>query len=221
MKYFKSIIPMLAVVLVTSCSNKNSDQNTSEPGMEKKFTTAAAAASAAKEDMMSAMGSVDFGVDKEKLRSSAPGAAIAKYDVNWDALLNADTSADLKGMVKDEPVTIVPLVSGSDVVTVIALKGGGNQFSIGAIGDKQIATELDMVQKVSGPAEVSIFEVPNIGAIVYAVSNAAGSKYYTSYNNNSLREGMDAVSLTRMLKADAQSFNKLHGDEVKKGKIVR
>jgi len=221
MRYIK-LVMLVLMLLVLSCGNMDTNKVQDGAGAGKKeFTDAASAAAAAKEDMLNAMSSVDFGVDKEKLRSSAPGASVMKYDLDWNSILNADSATKPESIAGNEAVTIVPLVNGSDVVTVVSLMGGNGKYGIGAIGDKQIATELDMVKKAAGQAEVRIYQVPNLDAMVYATGKDTATMYYTAYNGNSIRQPMTAASLMRMLRADAETFMRVNGDAMKKGRLVK
>jgi hypothetical protein len=126
-------------------------------------------------------------------------------------------------MAKGEAVTAVPLIIGPEVVSIVTLRNENNQFGVATLGDKQLSTELNMVsQLTSGLQNVSILEVPNLNATVYAVKDSAGASWYhTSYNNNSIRQPMPAADLVRALRADAEAFQKQFGDELKKGKLVR
>jgi hypothetical protein len=170
--------------------------------------------------MVAAAEQVNFGVDKEKLRASSPGTAITSYNVNWDALMNGDTSATPEGIIGPEIATIVPLVNGSEVVAVVALANKGNSFSIAELGNKQKTTELDMVQKVA-QGNVRILEVPNLQATIYAVAVDTTTMYFTSYRNNSIRQPVSGAALMRILASDAAEFQKKFGDQVKKGKLVK
>ena len=226
MKYIKSIIPVLFMTTMISCGNMSEGGDNGGDGGEQKpktFATAEEAAKAAQADMVAAADNVNFGVDKEKLRSSAPGKPIMKQQVDFNMLLAADSAATLESMAKGEAVIAVPLIIGPEVVSIVTLRSENNQFGIGTLGDKQLSTELNMVSQINNAMpEVAILEVPNLNATVYAVKDTAGaSRYHTTYNNNSIRQPMRAPELIRMLRADAEAFQKQFGDEPKKGKLVR
>lgn len=222
MRYIKLAIPVL-MILAISCNNMDSSKGQDDKGAAKKeFADPAAAAAAAKEDMMNAMDKVDFGVDKEKLRAAAPGAPVMKYDLDWSALLTADSTSSPGKITRDEPITLVPLVNGNDVVTIVSLMGSNGKYSIGSIGDKQIASELDMVKKVAGmQANIKIYQVPNLDAVIYAVGSDSSALYYTAYDNGSMRQGINAAALMKMLRSDAETFQKVNGDAMKKGQLVK
>lgn len=225
MKYIQSMILAFATMLVISCGNMKGDDNqNSNGGDPKQYATTTEAAMAAKSDMLEAIDKVDFGVNKEKLRASSPGTAIATHNIDWDRLLNADTASLPEGIIGPENAKIVPLVNAGDVVTVVSLASRGNQYSVAALGDKQISSELDMVRKAD-PAgmqnEIRVYEIPNLQATIYAVMNGGSATYYTSYNNSSIRQGIDGKTLMAVLKADAQRFQKMYGDDIKKGKLVK
>lgn len=224
MKHIKSIMPILLLLVAASCSNmKNGGDNTdggdSKP---KQFASVTEAAVAAKEDMLAAAETVDFGINKDKLKSAEPGTPVYKFDINWDALLKADSGATPESMAGRDAITIVPLINKGEVITVISLMDNDGQYGIGGLGDKQISSELDIVRRADSAGmqnEISIYEIPNLQATIYSVKGS--NMYYTSYNNNSVRQGMTADVLIRVLSADAQRFEKQFRDELKKGDLVR
>lgn len=228
MKYAKYIIPALAIMLAASCDMdkkaNGQDDNTSQQQAPKEYKSPAEAAMAAKEDMLAAIDKVNFGVSRDALKNATPGAPVMKYGIDWDALVRADSNITPENMTQPEPVTMVPLINGTDVVTMVALNNRNQQYTVAALGDKQIAEELDMVRKADSAgmqSEIKIFEVPNLQAVVYAVGSPRGNIYYTSYNNNSIRRGMNGAELFKMLKNDAVLFQRQFGEELKKGKLVK
>ncbi|WP_276134161.1 hypothetical protein [Polluticoccus soli] len=226
MKLTQSILAVIFMVAATSCGDmKGGDNNNGGDEKPKTYGTAAEAAEAGKADMLKAMeNGVNFGVDRAKLESSKPGQPIMKQAVDFNALLQADSSTNLERMTTGEAVTAVPFIIGPEVVSIMTLRNEGNQFAVGTLGDAQLSTELNTVSQATGGAaqgKVTIYEIPNLNATVYAVGDSAGILYYTSYNNLSPRQPLRAPELMRMLQAEAQNFQKQFGDEIKKGKLVR
>ncbi len=215
---------MLLMLTVISCTNMNNNNNADaqDGGKPKTYATVTEAAVAAKEDMLEAMKTVDFGINGDKLKSATPGAPVYRYELDWNALLKADSAATLENMAANGSVTIVPLINKDEVITVVSLMENEGQYGIGGLGDKQVANELDMVRRADSlgmQSEVSIYEVPNLQALVYGVKGS--NMYYTSYNNNSIRQGMTAPQLVKVLKADAMNFERQFRDELKKGDLLK
>lgn len=215
---------MLFMLTAISCTNMNNNNNadTQDGGKPKTYATVTEAAVAAKEDMLAAMKTVDFGINGDKLKSATPGAPVYRYELDWNALLKADSAATPENMATHGSVTLVPLINNNEVITVVSLMENEGQYGIGGLGDKQVSNELDMVRRADSlgmQSEVSIYEVPNLHALVYGVKGS--NMYYTSYNNNSIRQGMTAPQLVKVLKADAMSFERQFRDELKKGDLLK
>lgn len=232
MQYMFSTICILMTTMMLSCGNKPGDGGGDQNGNNdspKTFSSATDAANAAKQDMIAAAdkGAVNFGVDKEKLRIANPGTPLMHEMLRWDALLqgkiDSARGAGLKSLAAGDPVTMVPLIAGTDVITIVGLRGGDKgRYEIGSLGNKQISDELDAVMKASGGGEVHIYEVPNLQATIYGVTNKDGMEmYYTAYNGASIRQGMDARGLLPMLQREATEFQRQFGDQMKKGPLVR
>ena len=225
MKYIQSIMAILLVAVTASCTDMKGDSSNGSDGGDnkpKKFASMADAAVAAKEDMIAASETVDFGVNKEKLRTAEPGNAIYKYEIEWNALMKADSNTTLENITGKNPVTIVPLVTREEVVTVISLMEDNGEYGIGGLGDRQLSTELDMVRRADSlgmVADITVYEIPNLQVTVYGVKGS--NRYYTSYNNNSIRQGLEPKQLVEVLKADARRFEKMYGDDLRKGDLVR
>ncbi|XZF12648.1 hypothetical protein ACTHGU_12735 [Chitinophagaceae bacterium MMS25-I14] len=227
MKYIQTIISACILLACISCSNmKNgNDQNGGGSGEPKTYGTAAEAAAAAKNDMISALDQkVDLGVTKEQLQASAPGTPVMQYNVNWDDLLKADSSTDLEKIATSRNTSIVPFVANNEVVTIAGLNNENQKFKVSMLGNKHLSTELDMVSKaVSGMqgSNIVILEIPNLPATIYKASMpTGGSMYFTSYNNNSLRQGMSAATIIPMLRTEAEGFQRRFGDQLKKGNLA-
>jgi hypothetical protein len=226
MKFLKSIITMVGIsAICTSCDTMTAQTDRdSKDNQKKTYTSANAAALAAKLDMMDASAQVAFGINKEQLRAATPANPIMKQNLDWDNLLKADSSTMPEALKSNDNVTIVPLASDNNIVTVVSLMKEGDQYTIGALGDKQLSSELDMVRKADPNAldgTIQIYEVPNLGAVIYGVEKDNAVRYYTSYNNYSIRQALDAKTLITMLRADAARFEKMYGDQLKKGKLVK
>lgn len=225
MKYIKSIIAILLVAGTASCTDMKGENNNGSDGGDNKpktFASVSDAAVAAKEDMIAASETVDFGINKEKLRTAEPGAALYKYQVDWNALMKADSNTTLESIAGNDAVTIVPLVTRGEVITVISLNGNNGEYGIGGLGDRQLSTELDMVRRADPMANegaIGIYEIPNLQATVYAVKGS--NMYYTSYNNNSIRQGLEPKQLVAVFKAEARRFEKMYGDDLRKGDLVK
>ena len=208
--------------ICTSCDSMTAqnDRN-SKDNQKKTYPSANAAALAAKQDMIDASSQVAFGINKEQLRAATPANPIMKQNIDWDNLLKADSSTIFEALKGNDNVTIVPLASDDNIVTVVSLMHEGDQYTIGALGDKQLSSELDMVRKAEPKGMIQIYEVPNLNAVIYSVESDSTTHYYTSYNNNSLRQAIDSSTVIGVLKADAARFEKMYGDQLKKGKLVK
>lgn len=215
---------MLLMLTAISCTNMNNNNNADaqDGGKPKTYATVTEAAVAAKEDMLEAMKTVDFGINGDKLKSATPGAPVYRYELDWNALLKADSAATPEDMATQGSVTLVPLINNNEVITVVSLMESEGQYGIGGLGDKQVSNELDMVRRADSlgmQSDISIYEVPNLQALVYSVKGS--NMYYTSYNNNSIRQGMTAPQLVKVLKADAMNFERQFRDELKKGDLLK
>ena len=208
--------------ICTSCDSMTAqnDRN-SKDNQKKTYPSANAAALAAKQDMIDASSQVAFGINKEQLRAATPANPIMKQNIDWNNLLKADSSTIFEDLKSNDNVTIVPLASDDNIVTVVSLMHEGDQYTIGALGDKQLSSELDMVRKAEPKGMIQIYEVPNLNAVIYSVESDSTTHYYTSYNNNSLRQAIDSRTIIGVLKTDAARFEKMYGDQLKKGKLVK
>lgn len=225
MKYLQSITILLLLLVMISCNNTNgSGQDGRGTDQPKTYPSPTEAANAAKKDMLDAMDQqIAFNIDKEKLRGANPAAPVMRYELQWDALLKADSSAGFAQLAANDPTTIVPLINGNEIITVIGVREDKQAYSIATLGDKQLSADLDLISRASGKTtdNIKIYEIPNLQATIYEVMlDPAKPMYFTSYNN-SLRQGMEASGLLPMLRANAEAFEKQFGAEIRKGKLVR
>ncbi len=223
MKHLKLIIYLGLTVFLINCSNmKNKDNPGGNNGNKpKEFASPMEAAKAAKNDMMTAMDkNVNFGVDKEKLRSSNPGEAIIRNELDMNALLSADSTTAFEKISTNTDARIVPLITGKEVIAVVSIKNDNNNYSIVGLGDNAISSELNMIYTLNREMTTTIMEIPNLNATIYEMKGPNGVIYYTSYNGHNLRVGISSAELIKILKTDAAVFQRKFGDKLKKQKLV-
>lgn len=226
MKNIKFLIYIGLTVSFINCSNmKNQDNGGGgkEESKPKEFASSNEAAAAAKNDMLAAMDqNVNFGVDKEKLRTSSPGTAINRNTIDMNALLTSDTTTTFDKISRNDGANLVPFVNGTEVIAVIGLKNEKNTYTITGLGDNFLSSELNIIyalnEKMQGT--ITIMEIANLNATIYEIRGVNGSMYHTSYNGHNLRQEMTSVELIKNLKADAQVFERKYGDKLKKQKLV-
>lgn len=225
--YIKTIISVLLTILAVSCTEVDNDTNNSDNGEGSNnptsFSSPQEAASAAQKDMLVAMKEVNFGISENDLRNAQPGTPLQKTTINWDNLLQADSNTTISAIATNDQHTVVPLVNGNNVVTIVSLIDKGGEYGIGGMGDKQLSSELNMVWRLAEQQttnNIRIYSIPNLNAIVYEVMRDDEPFYFTSYDGNSLRQALNAPELIDVLRKDALRFQKEFGNQLKDNNLL-
>lgn len=181
----------------------------------------------AKQDLIAVLrldSSVNIGVDAASVEGSEPGKTISQSSLNFDKLLEADSATTVQSLTQGEENTIVPLMTGQEVSTVVELSRDDKGWRVAALGGKTIADELNTVMRsaksdttLGQEYTVTMYQVANLRSRIYGLKGAAGEVYFTNYSSRfSLEKGVSERELLQGLKEDAMRFRKEIGDKVKK-----
>ena len=227
----RSCCVMLALILGSGCQERGADVMVPEKQTQT-FPDIEQAVSKAKADLVALLREqkdLNLGVDVAAVEGSQPGNPVRRVELDFDKLLQAEAASDLDALVTSERDTVVPLVAGTTVVTIVEVAGEGQQWRIVGLGGKDIADDLNEVRTAaagvegsSAEANVTLYEVPNLQARVYGVKAGEAQQLFTNYGGRfSTRQAVDAATLIPVLRADAIEFQKTYGDVVKEKRLVR
>ncbi len=232
MKTFITAVWLLmgSLLLLSSCGTKNPGNNqgpAGDPADTPVYASAKAAAEQAQADLLSALDSglgLNLGVDRATLASAVPGPEIAQAGISFKQLLLADSMTTLRQMADDQLNVIVPLMNKQSVATVVGLSRSEEGWQVAELAGQATSNDLNEVLAATGAAAsaVTVYQVPNLQATVYAVNRGQEYvSYHTSYNGRSIQEGYDERGLLQQLKADAVVFQRTYGNELQKQQLVR
>ena len=197
-----------------------------EGGQRTSFSTPQEAANKAKNDLLTVLRSrkdIALGLEQQTIEKSHPAVPVKHYQITFEDLAAADSFTALR---KNDLGMVVPLVADGTVATVVGLAKDEAGWKVAFVGDKSMASELEVVRKAAGAqAEIVIYDLPHSGQKIYAAMQPAtgggGSVLYTSYTGFNLREPVPAERLLPVLKQDAAEFQRKYGEELKRQRVVR
>jgi hypothetical protein len=130
-----------------------------------------------------------------------------------------------EALVAEERNTVVPFLADGAVVTIVEIVEGADGWRVVGLAGRDIAQALDIVHRVAGDTvshQVTLYEVPNLQTRVYGVKRGEAEVLYTDYEGRfSLREGVSAAVLVPALKAGAMEFQRVYGDSLRRGPLLR
>ena len=166
-----------------------------------------------------------LGVDSATLQQSQSGAPIRRIEVDFQKLLSADSTTPLASLARADVSTIVPLLHGDTVVTIVELSKEQPGWRVIGLAGVGIASDLSRVrrsQQGSAPESLTLYEVPNIEAHIYAVMKGGRELLFTSYRGRfTLETGLRAAVLIPVLKEDAVAFEREYGETLKQRRLAR
>ncbi|WP_417612432.1 hypothetical protein [Owenweeksia hongkongensis] len=217
MKTYRKIkFGFLAVVVCVSSAL--SGQNNDKAIME--------AANKGKQDLMEVLKSgrdINLGVSADELGSAQAGTPVAHQVLSFDRLTKADSTSRLADMVDKEAsaTSIVPLMNGGSVVTVITVANMKGEYKVVGLGGMTFANDLNTVMKASGSKRITAYEVPNLQTVIYAVNQQGKEMYYTNFEGNSLQRPVTVALLLPAVQKAAARFQKEYGAALQKGELVK
>ncbi len=168
---------------------------------------------------------LDLGVDAATLERAQPGPSVRRVDLDFARLLTADTAAGLAALVASERDIVVPFLVDGDVVTIAEVVQGDEGWRVVGLAGRDIASDLRVVLRTSpdtAAGQITLYEVPNLQARVYGVTREGREVLYTDYQGRfSIRQGVDAATLLPVLRVDAIEFQRVYGDSLRAGRLLR
>ncbi|MDO5971417.1 hypothetical protein Q4Q35_16545 [Flavivirga aquimarina] len=161
----------------------------------------------------------NFGIKADDIKNSRHASPISYYEINFDNLLNYNQQP-MAHMLETEAKKIIPLVTGSSVVTTFSVSNAKQGvYKITELINRQYHDELNRLPgsiKEGDFKGLKIIYVPNLNTILYHIDG----KNYTSYKGGNLREPIEDATLLQLLKSDANTFKAKYGSQLKEGKLL-
>src|SRR5438874_6195493 len=140
-----------------------------EGGQRSYFSTPQEAANNAKNDLLTVLRSrkdIVLGLEQQTIEKSQPAVPVRQYQITFEDLAAADSFTALR---KNDLAIVVPLVADGAVATVVGLAKDEAGWKVASVGDKSLASELEVVRKAAGAqAEIAIYDLPHSGEKLYA-----------------------------------------------------
>ncbi|WP_310991996.1 hypothetical protein [Aequorivita marina] len=208
----KNSIKYLSILAIFVTCFMNAQENNMQKAIEK-------GKSDLTELLIKAGDNFNFGVKVSDVKKSEGKTGVPYKEIDFNKLLDYD-GQELEQLLSSVQKFVVPLTIDNQVVTTISI----TQKEKGTYKPTELINQNYQNNLNLLPSEASennfkdlvIIYVPNLNTLVYS----AGDKVYTSYNNHSLSQGIEAKVLLQKLKADAKEFQEKYGELIKKGKLV-
>lgn len=217
------VVAALVLCSAASCSG-GKDMNQDKP--PQRFENSGEAVAQGKRDLQEALRlnpGISMGVDEAQVGKSSVGEPLVVNEVDFQKLLSAEAAGSLQPLLGASRGNTTPLVLDGQVISLVETSSDANGWKVSAIGNHAVREELNQVRATPwGGGKLEYFEVPNLDARIYAATLEDGSVgYLTSYGGFSLRQPVAIEQLLPRLREDALAFEQRHGEELKRGKLVK
>lgn len=211
----KSIALVVALIFSAVAIGQDNNQKSMQEAAEK-----------GKQDLLEILRSgrdLNLGVNAEELEGARSGKAVEHKILTFNDVQKINSMNNLEAAVdKNASIKmIVPFTNGNDVATVVVVAQGAEGYEVAGLGGASLAKDLSTVMKASGSNDITVYEVPNLAATIYAVNDGGQEMYYTSFQGNSLRRAVPASALFPALQSAAQKFQQQYGNKVKDQRLVK
>lgn len=226
--YKKLVIAAFAVTMITiaSCSRKGNN-STDSNNSTSYFKTQSEAVIRGKNDLVNILRSspsIQIAVNAELLEKSQPGISLKHLEVDFDQLLKQDQINNFYQLKNSEKSTINTLIVENNVLTIIQTANSDKGWRVTGLADATLTNDLNEVLAslaTAKPVEITLFEIENLQASIYAIKTTEGETYHTNYNGFSLKEGVSIEQLYPLLHNDALTLERTYGDELKTKGLVK
>src|SRR5690606_27563253 len=141
------------------------------------------------------------------LETAREDNGIEALTVDFEALMRQDTLG-ASPAATSAGRSYIPFVAEGRVIATASIRKDDKGFSISALGNDQISKDLQVVRAATqNTGVISVYEVPNLNALIYEVNQDGKTVYFTEYRNLfSLQEGTSWGRIAPILQKDAIAF---------------
>lgn len=219
---YRSVTLMLAFVsIMSSCSIQKRDGDLSK---DKTFRTPEQAVTKAKSDLIQALETkkdLNLGIDLLKIRRAQQATLIRHVELDFGRILIADSVASLTDIASADKGMIAPFVLNNEVVGIVKIAKVSGGWNVIGLSNKAITNDLNQTGLVRlRGVPITLYEVPNLQLMVYAVKGERGENYHLNFERFTLKEGVAISELYPIMRKRALQFNKQFGNELKRRKLV-
>ncbi|MCP4609471.1 MAG: hypothetical protein GY845_12225 [Planctomycetes bacterium] len=219
---YRSVTLMLAFVsIISSCSMQKRDEALSR---DKTFRTPEQAVAKAKSDLIQILETkkdLNLGINLSKLREAQQATPIRHVELDFRKILRADSVASLTDVASADKGMIVPFVLDNEVVGIAKIGKVSGGWNVIGLANKIITNDLNqtgLVRRRGAP--ITLYEVPNLKLMIYAVKGERGEDYRLNLERFTLKESVAISELYPTIRKRAIQFNKQFGDQLKRTKLV-
>lgn len=211
----------LVMVSAASCSRDRDMPPTSSPAPQ--FQSSDEAVAQGKRDLLDILRSnrgLNLGVDAAQLERAMPAAPLRVVEIDFAKLLAADNAMPLQELGSSRG-NATPLQVDGQVVALIETDSISDRWRVSSIGNQALQEDLNQIDPGVRSGVLDYFEVPNLDARIFAATIDGQVRYLTRHAGFSLRQPLSIEELLPRLKADALEFQRLYGEQLKEGRLVR
>jgi hypothetical protein len=211
-------LPIIATILfLAACGDRTTTEGDAtipaDPANTPIYATPTEAANKAKADLLAVLRQqpdINLGVDAETLAAATAGAPIKQQQLDFDRLLQQDSTTRFESLVQEALPTVMPLRSEQQVVTVVSIVAVEEGYQLAELAGQALTQDLNRVMAATQVSTeyIEIMQVPNLQATIYAVNVDGYISYHTRYNGLPIAEGLDENYLLEILGRDARRFVK-------------
>ena len=219
---FRSVTLLLVFVsIMSSCSLQKRDRDLNG---DKTFRTPEQAVAKAKSDLIQTLETqkdLNLGIDLLKIRRAQQATTIRHVEVDFGKILASDSVASLTDIVAADKGTIAPFVLNNEVVGIVKIGRVSGGWRVIGLANKAITNDLNQTGLVRQRAvPVTLYEVPNLKLMIYAVKGDRGEYYHLNFERFTLKDSVAISELYPIMRKRALQFNKQFGNELKRRKLV-
>ncbi len=220
MKKLKSIFIVLWIILFSVSMNLSAQ--------EKYFDRPEEAIQKAKTDLMEILKKGEqfkFKLSPDQLEKAQPMANIKYFQVDFNTLLQNENVGSMRELKPDLKYYVAPLGMQGNIITLVEINNFKQGWGVVGLMNSAIGDELQQLPRefrLEKLKSMTIYEVPNINAMLYVFNDGDKEMVFTNYSDRfSMKQAMPVDEVYKVIKPDAEWFMRKHGEKLKDGKLVK
>jgi hypothetical protein len=221
----KSLLLLLSVIFILYSCKQENGEGEGKMNEPKIFNTPEEAAAKAKSDLIEVLETnkdLDLGIDVEKLQNSQQAKMIQYADVDFQKLLTTENVQFLSDISNSPKSMLTPFVMMNSVIGIVEVGPERGGWKVVGLGNKPVKEDLNTARiNLTGNADVTVYEVPNLQLYIYGVRKNVSETYYLNFGQHTLRDSTSIQDFYPELHESSIKFQREYGGILTKEQLVK
>lgn len=225
MRPLNALVMGMCFLDAVGCGSKGPPESTrvEKVQMQTQEETALSALSALKQ-LVTADNAKTIGLQSvDEARDAALGKPIARKVIGYNNLVDAKADTPIAQLFTSEEVVIYPVVVKDAMRSSVSIAKAGERWQIASVADGYWGALLSATPELASRQDVQLISIPGLNLEFFGLTGTEEVAAAQDYPELEFKRGqpVDSKRFVQVTVAYAKEFDKQHGEEIRKRRVVR